>query len=272
MSGGHGRPGLSAGSTLTRTTSGLVRPGRYNSPMIDAETMHRVRELRDRGLTPNEIARNLAMRPAAVADVIRRLAAERDAANAAADLADCWLNTGWSAGLTIPEHPDWRDPGADHASGGLVTALVARRRRHRRGATVCVYLVDVYCLGVKNAMGPDNTNDQALRRLTDHVFSGYNAPPVPAPIELVRDLVLGATEYANGLGFDPHPDFEPTRAHLGPSTGPSAITFGHDGKPTYISGPYDDPSRVLRTLRHAVGLNGFHYTVAHDFGELRVTG
>ena len=137
---------------------------------------------------------------------------------------------------------------------------------------MCVYLVDVYCLGVKNAMGPDDVEDQALRRLTDHVFSGYQAPPVPASIELVRDLVLGAVEYAHGLGFAPHPDFEQARAHLGPWTGPSAITFGCEGKPTYVEGPYDNPSHVLRTLRRAVGRNGFHYTVALDLDGLRMTG
>jgi hypothetical protein len=157
-------------------------------------------------------------------------------------------------------------------TGGLITALVARQRRNRRGVAACVYLVDAYCLGIKNAMGPDEMDDQALRRLTSHVFSGYDAQPVPAPIELVRDLVLGAAEYAHQLGFAPHPDFEHARAHLGPWTGPSAITFGRDGKPTYVEGPYDDPDHVLRTLRRAVGRNGFHYTVALDLDGLRMTG
>ena len=48
-------------------------------------------------------------------------------------------------------------PGSDgpHANpgSGLVTALVARAHRHD-SVSVCVYLVDVYCLGVKNATGP----------------------------------------------------------------------------------------------------------------------
>lgn len=239
--------------------------------MTDSEAMHNVRELRDRGLSPKEIARSLRMRPATVSQLVRTLAAERAAAGPDADLVDCWLNAGWSTGLSISGHPEWRDPGADDSTGGLVTALVAHRRRHQRDATVCVYLVDVYCLGVKNAMGPDTMNDRNLRQLTSHVFSGYHAPPVPAPIELVRDLVLGAAEYAHGLGFAPHPDFEPARAHLGAWTGASAITFECDGKPTYIAGPYDDSHRVLRTLRRAVGRNGFHYTIAIDGDDLRMT-
>ena len=172
-------------------------------------------ELRDRGLCPKEIARSLGIRPAAVSDLVRKLAVERDAADPDSDHLDCLLNAGWSTGLKVHGHPEWQDPEAHDGTDRLVTALVARRRRHRRGATVCVYLLDVYCLGVKNAMGPDNVNDQALRRLTGHVFGGYHAPPIPAPIELVRDLVLGAAEYAQKLGFAPHPDFQQARAHLG---------------------------------------------------------
>jgi hypothetical protein len=240
--------------------------------VIDDETIQSVRELRARGLSPREIARSLGMRPAAVADLVRKVAAERDAADPDADLVGCWVNAGWSTGLSIAGRPEWRDPGADDGTGGLVSAVVARRRRKRRNVTVCVYLVDVYCLGVKNAMGPDDMEDRALRRLTDHVFSGYDAPPVPVPIELVRDLVLGAAEYAHRLGFAPHTDFEQARAHLGPWAGPSAVTFGCDGKPTYVEGPYDDPSHVLRTLRRAVGRNGFGYTVALDADGLRMTG
>ena len=240
--------------------------------MSDNELIHNVRELRDRGRSPKEIARSLGMRPTAVSDLVRKLAAERDATNPDIDTIDCLLNAGWSTGLSIQRHPEWQDPGADDGTDGLVTALVARKRRHRRGATVCVYLLDVYCLGVKNAIGPHNVNDQALRRLTNHVFSAYNAPPTPAAIELVRDLVLGAAEYAQKLGFAPHPDLQQARAHLGPWTGPSAITFGRDGKPTYVSGPYDNPDHVLRTLRRAVGLKGFNYTIALDLDERRITG
>lgn len=209
--------------------------------MINDETIHSVRELRARGLSPKEIARSLGLRPAAVADLVRKLAAERDAADPDGDLVGCWINAGWSIGLSIAEHPQWRDPGADDGTGGLASVVVARRRRDRRRITACVYLVDLHCLGVKNAMGPDPIDDQALCRLIDFVFGGYHAPPIEAPIELARDLVLGATDYAHQLGFAPHPDFEQARAHLGAWTGPSAITFGRDGSRTTSRGPTTIP-------------------------------
>ena len=111
--------------------------------MSDEQTIQRIRELRSHGLSPKEIARNLGIGPAVVSDAVRKLAAERAAISPEADQIDCLLNAGWSAGLRIDQHPEWHDPHADESTGGLVTALVTRRRRHRRDASVCVYLLDV---------------------------------------------------------------------------------------------------------------------------------
>lgn len=237
--------------------------------MTDEELLSNVRALRSGGLSPKEIARSLGVRPAAIAGLVPTIAAEDGVMQ---EQADCWINAGWSAGLTVSGHPESRDPGGDGQAGGLVTALVARRRRHRHGVTVCVYLLDVYCLGVKNALGPRRLDDDQLRGFTRQIFGGYGEPSISAPIDLVRDLVFGAVDYARALGFDPHPDFEPAREHLGPWSGPSPITFGCNGKPTYVQGPHDDPTQVIRTLRRAVGRRGFEYTVEGDLSQLPMTG
>lgn len=240
--------------------------------MAEDAMTQKVRELRDQGLSPREIARSLGIKTAEASAIVREVAAERDSANTDADLLGCWLNAGWSAGLGVPDRADWRDPGAEDGTEGLLTMLVARRRRHRRKITACTYLVDAYCLGVKNAMGPDEMDDRGLRSLSGFVFGAYSVPPVSAPIDLVRDLVLGAVEYARGLGFEPHPDFERAHSHLGPWEGQSAIDFGCNGKPYYINGPDDDPNFVLRTLRRTAGDGEFGHTVAFDLGDLRMTG
>ena len=101
---------------------------------------------------------------------------------------------------------------------------------------------------MKNALGPEIVDDLGLQGFVRDFFSGYDGDPVEVPIELAREVVLGSAGYARSLGFDPHPDFAAAEGHLGPWTGPGAITFGKDGKPLYISGPYDDPRPVIRTL------------------------
>ena len=49
---------------------------------------------------------------------------------------------------------------------------------------------------------------------------------------------------------------------LGEPAGPSPVGFGREGKPFFVNGPCDDPEAVLRTLRRAVGDDGFHFEVA----------
>lgn len=37
------------------------------------------------------------------------------------------------------------------------------------------------------------------------------------------------------------------------------LPFGHEGKPMYIQGPYDDATRIVRTLRRSVSDGNFDY-------------
>src|SRR5205814_10549883 len=98
-----------------------------------------------------------------------------------------------------------------------------------------------------------------LPRVGRHFVAGYVGDPLEAPIDLAREVVLGSVEYARSLGFDPHPDFAAAEGHLGSWAGPGTITFGKDGKPLYISGPYDDPRPVIRTLERTVGRGNFEF-------------
>lgn len=38
---------------------------------------------------------------------------------------------------------------------------------------------------------------------------------------------------------------------------PGTISFGKDGKPLYVFGPYDDYRSVIRTLKRTVGRGNF---------------
>jgi hypothetical protein len=136
---------------------------------------------------------------------------------------------------------------------------------------VCSYLIDVWCLGVKNVIGPKRMIRRELDTLRRQSYAPWQSKGIPIPLELAQHLVLGVVEFARGLGFEPHRDFACAGSVLGSWQGPSAITFGMDGKPHYINGPHEDPERVLATLDRTVGRDGFHYTVslgeADDLGD-----
>ena len=75
------------------------------------------------------------------------------------------------------------------------------------------------------------------------VFTSFEAvgQALAVPLELGRHLVWGAVDHPRRLGFEPAPDFPDTAGHLGEWTDTSRITFGRDGVPFYVSGPYDNP-------------------------------
>jgi hypothetical protein len=220
-----------------------------------------VRALRATGHSPKEIARALGARPAEVTAIVRLLAAESAAGEPA--VVGTWISHGWSAGLTIDGDHDWPDVArADTEQQGMACVAVARRHRPQR-MSVCGYLVDTYCLGVKNTLGPRIMNDRDLPAFLTMFFGAIQdgEPPLEVPVELARHLVCGAADYARGLGFEPHADYAATAGHLGSWSEPSAITFGQDGMPMYVSGPHDNPRAVLSTLARTVGEGNFHYLV-----------
>jgi hypothetical protein len=114
-----------------------------------------VHELRRRGSGPKQIARALGVRQSVASALVPRAAEAEQAVDdpASRALVGCWLSPGWSEGLGLGDDPRaWHqsDPlyGAETASGGLAGVMVARRERASR-VTVCGFLVDVHCLGVR---------------------------------------------------------------------------------------------------------------------------
>jgi hypothetical protein len=220
--------------------------------MNSTDLLDQVRQLRGQGKSPKQIARALGMAPSAVAPLVRAVAAQRPAATQP-QVVGCWVNAGWSLGLSVDPARGWTDEApSQEDAGGLVSVLVARRHRWDK-VSMCGYLVDVYCLGVKNVLGPEITDEFGLRQFLPDYYSAYLHGWQDAPIELAQHIVFGAVAYARSLGFEPHAAFAHAADHLGAWEGPSAITFGKDGKPFYISGPNDNPRKVVETLERRVG-------------------
>jgi hypothetical protein len=113
-------------------------------------------------------------------------------------------------------------------------------RQESEGSLIyAVYLVDVFCLGVKNAFW-DAGSPGDFKELVRKLEQTQSMRPI-APECLVK-IVRGAVEYAQSFGFRPHPDYRHAAMLLGgidPTACPQEFTFGRDGKPFYIRGPHE---------------------------------
>ena len=146
---------------------------------------------------------------------------------------------------------------------GIGTAVVSRSMPDGRiGASF--FLLDVFCLGVKNAYFVAMPQEEYDYRL-DTIASNETLQPVLP--SFVRKLVEETEAYARDLGFSPHPDYQDAKkifADIDATTCTDSFTFGKNGKPFFITGPHDTPKKIekiLATLTNRCGPGGFDYMV-----------
>jgi hypothetical protein len=131
---------------------------------------------------------------------------------------------------------------------GIGSVLVSRQLPNGSVAFV-VFLVDMYCLGVKDVIvnifpRPRYERDVYGKMIRQGGF-------LPLKPECARKLVEGAVQYALDLGLPPHADYRTGKLIFGDIEAeacPEQYTYGKDGMPLFIPGPYDDPARCTTIL------------------------
>ena len=152
-------------------------------------------------------------------------------------------------------------------SGDLFTLgmgqVVIARFKANGAAEVGVFLLDVFCLGVKNAFFEKLDETESEGRL-DQFFEASNKLSVtPA---YARKLVEASAAYAASLGFGPCADYKQACKVFGgisASDCKEVFEFGKDGKPFFIQGPHDSPARVsqvVRLLSAKCGPDNFYFS------------
>jgi hypothetical protein len=135
-------------------------------------------------------------------------------------------------------------------------------------AEVGVFLLDVHCLGVKNAfytrLGEQEYDSDFLARVFASVGKTALSPAC------ARRLVEDAVAYAQNLGFAPHPDYRKgCRVFGGIEVRECAtvFSFGQNGKPLLVQGPNDPPEfirRAMANLTARCGQGNFGFMVLAD--------
>ncbi|MDD2710948.1 MAG: hypothetical protein PHV34_23470 [Verrucomicrobiae bacterium] len=128
-----------------------------------------------------------------------------------------------------------------------------------------VFLVDVFCLGIKNAFYTEISKQSLLELIGNSDPDNERAGMVdPA---CARHFIEKAAAYAQRFGFNPHPDYKKARKifkHVPDGRCACSFAFGHEGKPLFIAGPHDSHEKcqtIIRVLTARCGKDGFHYLV-----------
>jgi hypothetical protein len=157
-------------------------------------------------------------------------------------LIGCWAQAGWE-------------------DAGLAAVVVARRQPDGL-ITFGSYVVDYYCLGVKDCWA---RADASYARFTGDLLPTLTqGAPVEIGAATAHELIYGSIEYAARWGFRPHPDFKLAQMVLDPpgqQPRSGQVTFGKDGKPLFVSGPYDNAEAIMRQLMRTAGEGNFDYMV-----------
>ena len=121
------------------------------------------------------------------------------------------------------------------------------------------YMLDLYCLGVKDSTVDFNIDEEEYRSLLEKFYPDGYQKYNP---DFVHNLIYGALDFAEELGFKPHSDFKLTEYLLNPdliNNGIDDIEFGKNGKPLYVSGPFDNPEQIIGILKRNVGEGNYDY-------------
>jgi|SRR5579859_7659559 len=154
-------------------------------------------------------------------------------------IIECWISADWQNG------------------SGLVQILLARQQPNGR---ICCgsYLVDKFCLGLKDTFAKPNLS---VDRYKEHYDKMTNRQTLmQCSIELAHQMVYEAIDYAAQFGFKPQRDWAQSQYTLDPRgelEEPYKLTFGKNGKPFFISGPFDDVKKVIKQLEATAGPGNF---------------
>ena len=148
---------------------------------------------------------------------------------------ECWISEQWKGG------------------SGLVQILLARQQPNRK---ICCgsYLIDQYCLGLKDTFAKTNLSPDRYQELYERMDDRLKM--TKCTIELAHQMIYASIDYAAQFGFQPQSDWAQSQYVLEPRgelEESYQLTFGKNGKPFFISGPYDNVEQIIKQLDKTAG-------------------
>jgi hypothetical protein len=148
--------------------------------------------------------------------------------------------------------------------------IVISRKMPNDHIGFAIFLVDVFCLGVKNCLFAALPRGEYERKAGDLRQAEGLEPIQPA---CAVKLIENAVAYARDLGLSPHTEYTIMKKIFGDINAANCqqeFKFGKDGKPLYISGLHEttaDSERIINILNKKLGNGGFDFMTKADLQE-----
>ena len=163
-------------------------------------------------------------------------------------------------GLQLPFHESFIND--DWKKEGMASVFISKRMPSGK-FIVGMYMVDLFCLGLKSTTFRFSLNELEYKELYQKMFSSGNG--IACELIFAHNLIFGAIDYAQDLGFEPEKEFEITRHLLDESLiddGIDELEFGKNGQPLYFQGPHDNANHIIAILERNVGAGNYKIILA----------
>ena len=157
---------------------------------------------------------------------------------------ECWMSSGlWKTGLG---------------------QVIVSRINNQGDIAVGNYLIDIFCLGIKDCFVRVIYLDN-YQAMLEQVSMASGELKRVEPI-YANTLIHKAAEYASELGFKPHNDFAKAKNLLKnlPVDETLKFSFGKEGEPCYMQGPHESPAevkKILQTLGSGKNSKNYHFLI-----------
>ncbi|MFO8000410.1 MAG: hypothetical protein R6U46_04140 [Marinilabilia sp.] len=156
---------------------------------------------------------------------------------------------------------DWKETGVGN--------IIIERKHGNGNITLGVFLVDLFCLGVKDTFYQYNISELEEEELLERFPE--NNKMVETDYNLLHNIILAAVEYAEDYGFNPHKDFERITQYIMAEDTEDIplieIECGKDGKPFFVASEdmnEKEISRIISTLEKTAGPGNYDYLLNEE--------
>lgn len=148
--------------------------------------------------------------------------------------------------------------------------IVITRRLSNGSIAVSAFIVDVQCLGVKNALFHVMTRPEYENKFKGDMIESHQGMIENIHPTCAKKIINGSVLYAKQFGFSPHPDYFKSIGIFGDidSSGcPEKYEYGREGKPFYVRGPNESmlqAKNIVDKLTKKCGEGNFDYMIMVD--------